>query len=85
MGLNIKRKDTQQLVQKLAKLTGESMTEAVTRAVRERIERLNRKKGLTELWKEIAQDTAKRFKEPYRSLTQEQLDDLLYDEDGLPK
>ena len=85
MGLNIKRKDTQQLVQKLAKLTGESMTEAVTRAVRERIERLDRKKGLTESWKEIAQDTAKRFKEPYRSMTQEQLDDLLYDEDGLPK
>ena len=85
MGLNIKRKDTQQLAQKLSKLTGESMAEAVTQALRERLDRVDKKGGLAERWIEIGRDSAKRFREPYRSMTHEQLDDLLYDDHGLPK
>ncbi|MGH9522440.1 MAG: type II toxin-antitoxin system VapB family antitoxin [Terriglobales bacterium] len=85
MSLNIKRKEAQQLAQQLAKLTGENMAEAVTQALRERIARVDHKQSLTERWREIAKDTANRLREPYRSMTHEQLDDLLYDENGLPK
>ena len=37
MGLNIKNPETHRLAEELAKLTGESMTAAVTTAVRERL------------------------------------------------
>jgi antitoxin VapB len=40
MSLNIKNEETHRLVQELASLTGESMTAAVTEAVRERLERV---------------------------------------------
>ena len=40
MSLNIKNKETHKLADQLAKLTGESMTDAVTKAVRERLEKL---------------------------------------------
>jgi hypothetical protein len=39
MALNIKNERTQKLAQELSELTGESMTVAVTEAVRERQER----------------------------------------------
>jgi antitoxin VapB len=42
MALSIKNQDTHKLVKELASLTGKSMTEAVTKAVRERLERLRR-------------------------------------------
>ena len=40
MGLHIKSEETHRLARELARLTGESMTAAVTEAVRERIDRL---------------------------------------------
>jgi antitoxin VapB len=40
MSLNIKNAETYRLVRELAEATGESMTEAVTVAVRERLSRL---------------------------------------------
>jgi len=40
MGLNIKSEETHRLAARLAKLTGETMTGAVTTALRERIERV---------------------------------------------
>ncbi len=84
MGLNIKNAETHKLVQELAELTGESMTAAVTEAVRERLFRVRRDKGtgLVEKLMEIAADTGPRFKEPYKSVDH---GDLLYDELGLPK
>ena len=42
MGLNIKNDETYRLVDELAKLTGETMTAAVTEAVRERLDRIRR-------------------------------------------
>ncbi len=42
MALNIRKPETEYLVKELAALTGESKTEAVTRAVEERLERLRR-------------------------------------------
>jgi antitoxin VapB len=45
MALNIKDGETDRLVRQLAALTGESITEAVKLAVRERIEREQRTRG----------------------------------------
>ena len=87
MSLNIKNKTAHQLAAKLAKLTGESMTEAVTEALRERIERVqsqreNREARVQRLL-DIGADIAARLEEPYRSMDHA---DLLYDEEtGLPK
>lgn len=84
MALNIKNQETYKLVQELAELTGESMTAAVTGAVRERLERAKRQKGqsLSDQLLAIGRDCAPRLKEPYRSIDH---GDLLYDELGLPK
>jgi antitoxin VapB len=40
MGMNIKNEETHRLAREVAALTGESLTEAVTVALRERLERL---------------------------------------------
>ena len=44
MALNIRNPETEQLAADLAKQTGESKTEAVTRALRERLARLRRER-----------------------------------------
>jgi antitoxin VapB len=84
MSLNIKNEEAHRLAEELARLTGESMTAAVTRAVRERLERLrgSREKSLADRLLAIGKDCAPRLKEPYRSAAH---GDLLYDERGLPK
>ncbi len=84
MSLNIKNRDAHKLASQLAKLTGESLTEAVTRAVRERLDRVRSQRGpgLAERLIGIGKDCAGRLKEPYRSAPH---GDLLYDEKGLPK
>ena len=84
MSLNIKNAETHRLVRELAALTGESMTEAVTAAVRERLERLRREQGqsLADRLLAIGKDCAARLKESFRSVDH---DELLYDERGLPR
>jgi antitoxin VapB len=84
MGLNIKNDETHRLARELAMLTGESMTEAVTAAVRERPARLRRERagGLADRLLTIGRDCAARLQEPYRSADHS---DLLYDERGLPR
>ncbi len=84
MALNIKNPETHKLVEELARRTGETLTEAVTIAVRERLERLRRAKNssLAERIMAIGRDSAARLEEPLKSLD---IDELLYDEKGLPK
>ena len=84
MSLNIKNKEAHRLAQQLAKLTGESMAEAVTKAVRERLERARRERGvaLSDRLLEIGKDCAAHLKEPFRSIDH---GNLLYDEKGLPR
>jgi antitoxin VapB len=84
MSLNIKNEDTHRLAQELAALTGESMATAVTEAVRERLDRVRRDRGvrLSERLLSIGQDCAKHLKEPFRSAEH---GDLLYGDDGLPR
>jgi antitoxin VapB len=84
MGLNIKNDETYRLVEELAKLTGETLTGAVTQAVRERLDRLQRERGggLADRLLQIGKDCAAHLKEPFRSADH---GDLLYDERGLPR
>jgi antitoxin VapB len=84
VSLNIKNERTHRLVAKLAKVTGESMTEAVTKAVEERLERVQHKPndGMAARLLEIGGDVASRLQEPYKSMN---FDEFLYDEKGLPK
>ena len=84
MSVNIKNEETHRLARQLAKLTGESMTEAVTKAVRERLQRTRREcgGGLSARLLEIGRDCAAHLKEPFRSIDH---DRLLYDKEGLPK
>jgi antitoxin VapB len=84
MGMNIKNDETHRLVQELARLTGENQTVAITKAVRERLNRVRRerRKSLADRLVEIGKDCASRLKEPYKSAEH---GDLLYDKDGLPR
>jgi antitoxin VapB len=84
VSLNIKNEKTHRAAQKLARLTGESMTAAVDKAVRERLERVRatKKDGLAERLLKIGRECAAHLKEPYRSIDH---GELLYDEKGLPK
>jgi antitoxin VapB len=84
VGLNIKSREAHHLAQELAALTGESMTAAVTTAMRERLERVRRERhaGLAERLLTIGKDCAAHLREPFRSAEH---GDLLYDERGLPR
>ncbi len=84
MALNIKNEQTQRLAKELAKLTGESMTAAVTGAVRERLERVRnaRGSGLSDQLMKIGKDCAAHLREPFRTVDH---GELLYDEKGLPR
>jgi antitoxin VapB len=84
MSLNIKNEETDRLAHELAGITGESLTTAVTVAVRERLERLQQSKAgsLSERLLKIGKDCAVHLKEPFRTVEH---GELLYDEKGLPK
>jgi antitoxin VapB len=84
MALNIKNSETEDLAHKLSELTGESLTAAVTEALRERLERVQQSQGegVAERLVRLGKECAARLKEPYRSIDH---GDLLYDERGLPK
>jgi antitoxin VapB len=84
MGMNIKNDEAQKLAHKLANLTGESLTSAITEAVRERLERIQgaRGEGLADRLLCIGKDCAAHLKEPFLS---EDHGDILYDERGLPR
>jgi antitoxin VapB len=84
MSLNIKSAEAHKLARQLARLTGENMTEAVTKAVRERLARL-RQKGEPELAERLAKigkECATHMKEPFRSMDH---GEMFYDERGLPR
>jgi antitoxin VapB len=81
MGMNIKSDEAHRLARELARLTGESVTGAVTEALRERLARL-RRKGMAERVMDIARESAPLFKTPFES---GDADAALYDERGLPR
>jgi antitoxin VapB len=84
MSLNVKNPEAHELARELAELTGESMSAAVTVAVRERRDRVcaERSGGLAKLMLEIGSDCAGRLPEHVRTADH---GELLYDEIGLPR
>ena len=85
MSLNIKNDETCRLAGELAQLTGETMTGAITVALRERLERERRNRGIERRARKlraIAERCAK-IMGPGPSAVEH--GDLLYDEHGLPK
>lgn len=84
MPLNIRNPQAEELAALLAKLTGETKTQAVTQALKERVERVRRtrsKRGLADDLDEIALHCAALPVRDRRSA--EQI--IGYDEHGLPR
>jgi antitoxin VapB len=86
MSLNIKNPEAHALATRLAQKTGETLTDAVTTALRERLERLERAGDFDE----ESYRKLKALVEGSRHLWSEALlsvdhGELLYDELGLPK
>jgi len=80
--LNIKDPEAHRLAQAIARVTGETMTHAVTEALRERHERLQKcaPEALAADIRAIGKRAAAHIKRPYLDHAE-----LLYDEHGLPK
>jgi antitoxin VapB len=83
MGLNIKNEATHRRAQELARLAGETMTQAVDRAIAERLERIRKTRNrgaLAERLLKIGRDCAR-----LPVLDKRGPDEMLYDDNGLPK
>ncbi len=80
--LNVKDPEAHKLAEAIAAATGETMTRAVTQALRERYERIQRHRGKASVEEllAIADRAAAHVKRPYVDHAE-----LLYDEHGLPK
>ena len=84
MALNIRNSETEQLAAELARRTGETKTEAVTKALRERLVRLRRGRGKRRLADEL-NEIAMRFAS-LPVLDPRTPDEILgYDDGGLPR
>jgi antitoxin VapB len=83
MTLNIKNPETHRLATELARLTGETLTQAVTEALRERLERVSRQrqKATAAELLAIGRRCAAHLHMPATSVEHAT---LLYDEQGLP-
>jgi antitoxin VapB len=83
MALNIRNPETERLAEALAKLTGETKTEAVTRALRDRLARLRRERAGRRLADELDAIARHCARLPVRdSRTPDEI--LGYGEHGLP-
>lgn len=83
--LNLKNGEAHRLASRLARITGESMTQAVTVALRERLARLDRKRHGLSLAADImaiGADCASRLSPRVRKLDH---GELLYGKNGLPR
>lgn len=84
MALNVKNPEADRLAHELADLTGESLTEAVIRALRERLARVTAGRGRRGLRADIATIQGRVAALPVRDRRSDEA--LLgYDEHGLPR
>ena len=84
MPLNIRSEETEELASTLAKLTGETKTEAVTQALRERIQRVRRARAKRRLADELDEIALHCSTLPV--LDRRNADEIMgYDENGLPR
>ena len=82
MSLNIKSEAAHALAARVASLTGESLTQAVTTALRERLEGIENVDPLAEELLALGRDCAARLPAAWREVDHGA---LLYDEKGLPR
>jgi len=85
VSLNIKNEETCRLAEELAEMMGESKTGAITHALRERLERERRRRGVEARANElfaIGQRCASRLAAGPSAIEH---GDWLYDEHGLPR
>ncbi len=83
MSMNIKNPETHRLAAELSRLTGESMTKAVTQALRERLARERRRRDKGKMVDEIMAIGRRCAALPERDARS--ADEILYDEQGMPK
>ncbi len=84
MALNIRNPETEELAETLAKLTGETKTQAVTKALRDRLERVRRRLSGHRLADELDEIALHSASLPI--LDARDADEILgYDESGLPR
>ena len=83
MALNIRNRTTEALAETLAGLTGETKTQAVTKALRDRLERIRRQRSGRSLAEELDDIALHCASLPV--LDARRSDEILgYDENGLP-
>ncbi|MBI5018635.1 MAG: type II toxin-antitoxin system VapB family antitoxin [Deltaproteobacteria bacterium] len=84
MALNIRNPETEQLAETLARITGETKTEAVTRALRDRLARLRRQRSHRRLADELDEIALHCSRLPVQD--DRSPDEILaYDGHGLPR
>lgn len=84
MALNIRNAETEQLAELLSRLTGETKTEAVTQALRDRLARLRRDRSQRRLADELDEISLHCSRLPVLD-TRSPAEILGYDEQGLPR
>ena len=83
MALNIRNLETEELAETLAKITGETKTQAVTKALRDRLERIRPRRSGRRLADELDEIALHSASLPV--LDARDADEILgYDERGLP-
>jgi antitoxin VapB len=83
MGMNIKSDETHRRAKELARITGETIAEAVDRAVSERLERLRRQRNRKALVAKLLKLGDQCSRLPV--MDKRSADEMLYDERGLPR
>jgi antitoxin VapB len=84
MALNIRNAETERLADELAKLAGETKTEAVTKALRDRLARVRRERAGRPLAEELDRIATHCASLPVLDgRTDDQI--LGYDDDGIPR
>jgi antitoxin VapB len=83
MGMNIKSENTHRRAKELARIAGETIAEAVDRAVTERLERLRRRRNRKALAERLLKIGDQCSRLPV--LDSRAPDEMLYDENGLPR
>ena len=84
MALNIRNSETEKLAEALARLTGETKTEAVTRALRDRLARVRRERSGRRLADELDEIARHCATLPVRDARSAE-DIIGYDDRGLPR
>lgn len=83
MSLNIKNEDTHRRAKELARLTRETMTEAVDRAIAERLARVRKTRNREALARKLLDIGHRCSRLPL--LDRRSPEEMLYDDHGLPK